>query len=115
VLDARDLDDAVAALQERGYVVETDWLPIRVELTLGADAWVDLHPVVFAPDGSGRQAGPDGTWYDYPLGTFATATLRDREMPCVSVETQRWAHAGYELRPKDEHDLAELDRVARRS
>jgi lincosamide nucleotidyltransferase A/C/D/E len=115
LLDARDLDDAVAVLQERGYAVETDWLPIRVELGRAPDCWVDLHPVVFAADGSGRQTGPEGTWYDYPLGTFTTATLEGREIPCVSVKTQRWAHAGYELRPKDEHDLDELDRVMRPS
>jgi lincosamide nucleotidyltransferase A/C/D/E len=115
LLDARDLDDAVAALQERGYAVETDWLPIRVELGRAPGSWVDLHPVVFAPDGSGRQAGPDGTWYDYPLGTFTTATLEGRDIPCVSVEAQRQAHAGYELRPKDEHDLDELDRGIRPS
>jgi len=115
LLDAADLAAAVAVLQERGYAVETDWLPIRVELGRAPDCWVDLHPVVFAADGSGRQAGPDGTWYDYPLGTFTTATLQGREIPCVSQATQRWAHTGYQLRPQDEHDLDELDRVIRPS
>ncbi len=66
--------------------------------------------MVFAPDGSGRQAGPDGTWYDYPLGTFTTATLQGREIPCVSSRRQRWAHTGYQLRPEDDHDLDELNR-----
>jgi NAD(P)-dependent dehydrogenase (short-subunit alcohol dehydrogenase family) len=110
LLDASDLADALDCLRGRGYVVETDWLPVRVELARGVDAWVDLHPVVFAPDGSGRQAGPAGTWYDYPAETFTFGSLNGREFPCVSAAAQFRAHAGYELRPKDEHDLAQLRR-----
>lgn len=41
--------------------------------------------------------------------------LQGREIPCVCEATQRWAHIGYQLRPQDEHDLDELDRVIRPS
>jgi lincosamide nucleotidyltransferase A/C/D/E len=111
LVDAADLDDALACLRERGYTVQTDWLPVRVEAVRDGNSWVDLHPVVFSSDGSGRQAGLAGTWYDYPRETFTAGILDGRKIPCVSAETQLWAHAGYELRPKDEHDLAELHRV----
>jgi lincosamide nucleotidyltransferase A/C/D/E len=111
LVDAEDLHGALTCLQDRGYAVETDWLPVRVELVRSGRAWVDLHPVVFAADGSGRQAGPDGTWYDYPAAAFTTGSLNGRGVACVSVDAQLRAHTGYPLRSKDEHDLAELRRI----
>jgi Aminoglycoside-2''-adenylyltransferase len=59
----RDLDvdfdaayeaEALAALQELGYVVETEWRPNRVELVAPARGWVDLHPLLLDEDGSAR-------------------------------------------------------------
>src|SRR5436305_13032130 len=60
-IDAAGETAALAALAARGYVVETDWRPVRVEVAAPPGRWVDLHPVAFGADGSGTQAGPDGT------------------------------------------------------
>jgi hypothetical protein len=46
-LDARDEPVALRALERRGYRVETDWRPVRVELIAEGRGWVDVHPVVF--------------------------------------------------------------------
>src|ERR1700753_3747574 len=54
---------ALAALAARGFVVETDELPTRIELAGPADQWVDLHPIEFDPDGTARQADPAGGWF----------------------------------------------------
>jgi lincosamide nucleotidyltransferase A/C/D/E len=40
LMDAADLADVLECLRVRGYAVETDWLPVRVELVRGGDAWV---------------------------------------------------------------------------
>lgn len=43
---AADAKDETAALDELGllgYVVETDWRPVRVELVALDRGWVDLH------------------------------------------------------------------------
>lgn len=96
--------DSVAAL---GYVVETDWWPIRVELA-SPDGWVDLHPVRFDESGDGVQAGPDDTTFEYPREHLTTGLLGGRSVPCVSASWQARVHSGYEPRPQDLHDLALL-------
>jgi lincosamide nucleotidyltransferase A/C/D/E len=34
------------ALKERGYVLETDWLPVRAELAHSQYGYLDIHPFV---------------------------------------------------------------------
>src|SRR4249919_455615 len=46
-LDARNERVALRALEGRGYNVETDWRPVRVELVAEGRGTVDVHPVVF--------------------------------------------------------------------
>jgi lincosamide nucleotidyltransferase A/C/D/E len=96
---------ALAALAALGYVVETDWRPIRVEVAAPGDRWVDLHPVVFDAAGNGTQAGPDGTSFTYPRDCFTSGTIGGRPVPCLSATQQLEFHRGYEPRP---HDLADL-------
>lgn len=55
---------AVDTLAGLGYVPETDWLPVRLEVAAAGRGWVDLHPVEVAADGHGVQRGPDGTTYE---------------------------------------------------
>jgi len=59
-VDAEDDAAAVRVLEQRGYRVETDWRPVRVEFAASGLRWVDLHPVVFDASGNGRQADLDG-------------------------------------------------------
>jgi len=55
-VDADHEAAAIATLERRGYHIETDWLPVRMELAAPDRGWVDLHPVVFDSSGHGRQA-----------------------------------------------------------
>jgi lincosamide nucleotidyltransferase A/C/D/E len=110
-VDADDLAGAVAVLADLGYDVETDWLPVRLELAARGERWVDLHPVVFDAQGDGRQAGLDGSHFDYPAGELVVGSIEGHALPCISPARQRAFHSGYSLRPQDEADLAELDRL----
>lgn len=108
-LDADQLDTGLRVLRQLGYCTETDWLPSRVELRAPRARWVDVHPVRFHPEGHGRQAGHEGPDFDYPPDAFATGWLRGRRVKCLSAQQQRRFRTGYELRPQDIHDLAQLD------
>lgn len=108
-VDAEDLCPCLRELARLGYVMETDWMPVRVELRAPGSRWVDVHPVTFDADGHGRQPDLDGGHFDYPLSAFAEGELDGRRVPCLSVEQQRRFRTGYEHRPQDVHDLAELD------
>jgi lincosamide nucleotidyltransferase A/C/D/E len=110
-VDATALDPCLSTLRELGYVVETDWLPVRVELKGAGHVWVDVHPVRFDGNGWGRQAALDGPDFVYPPGAFSAGVLRGRSIPCLSPEQQRLFHQGYALRPKDRHDLQQLERL----
>jgi lincosamide nucleotidyltransferase A/C/D/E len=59
----------------------------------------------------GRQAGPDGTHFDYPPSALSSGEIAGRRVSCLSAARQRHFRTGYELRPQDVHDLAELDAV----
>ena len=115
LVEAVHLDDALAACGGLGYRVETDWLPVRVEVAAPGGRWVDLHPVVFGDDGHGVQAGPDGTTYEYPAECLVTGSLDGREIACLSVGRQIEAHTGFEPREVDRADLALLRSLDRRN
>ena len=109
-VDAADFDRCLTALGGLGYVPETDWMPIRLEVRAPGDRWVDLHPVVFDENGHGRQAGgPNDGFFDYPPDVFSSGVIAGRGVPCLSERQQRIFHSGYEPRPQDLHDLAQLD------
>ena len=112
LVEADRLDDALSALAGLGYGVETDWLPIRVEVAAPRRRWVDLHPVVFDAHGHGVQAGPEGTTFEYPAACLVPGSLGDRTVQCLSLDRQIEAHTGYEPRDVDRADLAVLQRLA---
>ena len=112
----RDLDLDIDASEERlalrvlmglGYEIETDWRPNRIELH-GAAGWVDLHPLLFDPDGNARQPALDGGFHDFPKAYFISGNLAGRPVGCFSVEAQLRFHSGYEQRLVDAHDLRQL-------
>ena len=113
LVEAALLDDALHALAGLGYEVETDWLPIRIEVAASGRRWVDLHPVVFDGDGHGVQAGPDGTTYEYPAACLVAGLLDDRVVACLSVDRQIEAHTGFPPRDVDRADLAVLRGLTR--
>ena len=109
LVDAADEAMTLEVLGDLGYLVETDWRPIRVELTRAGSGWVDVHPVVFDAEGNGVQAGPEGTEFSYPAAIFTTGRVGGIVVGCVSAAAQRAAHEGYAPRAQDEHDLAVLE------
>jgi lincosamide nucleotidyltransferase A/C/D/E len=108
-LDAAGLDVGLKSLTALGYLVETDWRPVRVELHRPQRGRVDVHPVVFDPDGNGVQAGFDGDVFRYPRDCFAVGRIADSMVGCLSADQQRTFRQGYPLRPVDHHDLALLE------
>jgi lincosamide nucleotidyltransferase A/C/D/E len=92
-----------------GYAAETDWLPSRIELRSPGDRWVDVHPVAFDEGGSGRQADIDSGYFEYPPDAFGRGLIAGRGVGCLSARQQRRFRSGYEHRPQDVHDLAQLD------
>jgi lincosamide nucleotidyltransferase A/C/D/E len=116
----RDLDLAIAAEHEAaalqalgrlGYVIETDWRPVRVEVVAEGRGRVDLHPLKFDGAGHGHQAGLDGGSFRWPKECFTTGTIADRPVNCISVEQQLLFHSGYEPRDIDRADLTSLHRL----
>lgn len=48
--------DQPRSLQERGYQIETNWLPTRMELYSKELGYIDIHPFVLNADGTSKQA-----------------------------------------------------------
>jgi lincosamide nucleotidyltransferase A/C/D/E len=111
-LDADNETIALSALVRRGYRLETDWRPVRVELVAEGRGWVDVHPVVFDATGHGRQADLGGGQFDYPQEAFYQGTLAGVRVPCLSCDQQLLFHTGYEPRTVDVLDLALLQRLS---
>ena len=112
-VDADHEAAAIATLERRGYHIETDWLPVRMELAAPDRGWVDLHPVVFDSSGHGRQADRNGGHFDYPSDAFDHGILGGMSTPCLSRTHQVQFHRGYEPRPVDIHDLGLLEQISR--
>lgn len=108
-VDAEDEGRAVVAMARRGYRVETDWRPVRVEL-VAVTGWVDLHPVVFDDAGHGVQQGLDGEVFHYPPDAFTEGRVDGTAVPCLSCRQQLRFHQGYTPRDVDLHDLRLLGR-----
>jgi lincosamide nucleotidyltransferase A/C/D/E len=108
-VDAADLPATLVALAGLGYETETNWLPCRIELRASSDRWVDIDPVAFDEQSHGRQADLDGGFFGYPPEAFARGLIAGRGVACLSADQQRRFHSGYEPRPQDIHDLAQLD------
>ena len=107
-VDAADLDAVLRLLHGLGFVPAQDWLPVRIEVAHPDGRRIDLHPVVLAADGSGVQAGLDGATFRYPAGCVTTGRVAGREVHCLTATQQLAFRHGFELRPVDHHDLAQL-------
>jgi lincosamide nucleotidyltransferase A/C/D/E len=113
-VDARNETVALRVLGRRGYRVETDWRPVRVELIAEGSGWVDVHPVVFDASGYGCQADLGGGQFDYPPEAFDQGSLGGVRVPCLSRDQQLLFHTNYEPRAIDLHDLALLEHLTSR-
>ncbi|MFJ9148481.1 nucleotidyltransferase domain-containing protein [Streptomyces sp. NPDC102270] len=119
--DHRDLDlmhrreqepAVVAVLAGVGFVESLDLRPVRFVVTDPGGREVDLHPLVFAGDGSAVQAsGEPERPFAYPAAGFVTGSIGGTAVPCLSAEQQVYFHQGYEPAERDRHDMAQLRRV----
>ncbi|MEU5572369.1 nucleotidyltransferase domain-containing protein [Streptomyces coeruleorubidus] len=99
----------VAALAEAGFAESLDWRPVRFVVADATGREIDLHPLVFAPDGSATQASSEpGCPFVYPTACFVTGTIQHSTVPCLSAEQQVYFHQGYEPSDRDRHDMAQL-------
>ena len=110
VVELRCINDLIAALTPLGFVLSADHLPTRAVLRSSDGRQVDVHPVVFDAEGTGRQhaAAPDGDDAVYPAGGFCEGRVLDRVVPCLSAEVQMNHHSGYAPRDRDRVDVGRL-------
>ncbi|MEA2519336.1 MAG: lincosamide nucleotidyltransferase [Chloroflexota bacterium] len=107
-VDAAQVADAIDALGPLGYAVAVDERPARLELH-AAQGRVDLHPIVWQPDGSGLQTGFGGRTFLYPRGSLSAAgAIGQRPVACATPELQLAFHLDYEPRDVDRLDMAAL-------
>ena len=107
-VDDADLDRAIQALDGLGLRVEVDERPARLALGDGGRA-VDLHPVRWDADGTGRQSTGTGDEFVYPPGsTEARGRIVGRAVRCLTPELLVAFHLGYEPRDIDRRDMAAL-------
>lgn len=71
---------------------------------------VDVHLVHFDQRGYGSFEFPDGRLWPFPPAAFAgRGRIRDREVPCLSVDAQVQCHGqGYEPTENDFRDMERL-------
>jgi lincosamide nucleotidyltransferase A/C/D/E len=113
LMHRRDQEPAVVrALAAAGFAETLDRRPVRFVVTGPTGQELDLHPLVFAADGSAVQASPDPERpFVYPVGCFVTGTILGTAVPCLSAEQQVYFHQGYEPADHDRHDMAQLRRA----
>ena len=102
------LEAVLALLTEMGFGPDTDWLPTRIAMRDPTGREVDVHPLVFAADGSAWLPGVDGGRFDYPADSFTHGSIADTEVPCISASLQQVFHSGYDPKDKDVADMAAL-------
>ncbi|WP_370972378.1 nucleotidyltransferase domain-containing protein [Amycolatopsis sp. cg9] len=96
------------ALGTLGYHETLDLRPVRFVLSDGATE-LDLHPLVFAENGSATQkADGEGAVFRYPADCFVTGSVDGVEVPCISAAQQIFFHQGYAPRPRDLADMRHL-------
>ncbi len=101
----------LAALAAAGFAETLDRRPVRFVVSDPAGTEIDLHPLRFAPDGSGsaEQSSFDpGRPFRYPAECFVTGSIAGVAVPCLSVDRQVAFHQGYEPREQDRQDMARL-------
>ena len=106
LVDHAFVSAAIDALSEAGFVVTTDWLPVRIELS---DAHNDRH---YDHGGGCWQHGPSDARFDYPAGVLVAGEIGGRPVRCLSAAKQIELHTGYDRRDVDHHDLARLATLA---
>lgn len=103
--DARYTEKLLAILADYGYVVDTDWAPVRIELYSEKYGYLDIHPFIINKDGTSKQADLEGGYFEFEADYFGIGTFEGKIIPCISAKGQKVFHTGYELREVDKQDL----------
>jgi lincosamide nucleotidyltransferase A/C/D/E len=102
----------IKTLEAAGFVEQPDALPGRPVRFVMADPGgheLDLHPLLFNPDGSAVQhADARGGTFSYPADSFVTGVIGGVQVPCLSAAQQVYFHQGYDPGDRDRHDMAQL-------
>lgn len=106
--DAEATEQLVNLLQEKGFEIVTDWLPVRMELWHADFGYLDIHPFILNEDGSAKQADLEGGYYQFAADFFTKVNYQGKEIPCISKKAQQLFHTGYELREVDKIDMKNL-------
>lgn len=109
--DARYTEKLLAILADYGYVVDTDWAPVRIELYSEKYGYLDIHPFIINEDGTSKQADLEGGYYEFEADYFGIGTFEGKIIPCISAKGQKVFHTGYELRKVDRQDLEIIERL----
>lgn len=110
--DSMYMDELLNLLREKGYKIDTDLRPVRVELYHEQLGYIDIHPFVLNHEGTAKQADLEGGFYEFEADIFGTAVFHGRNIPCISAKGQRLFHTGYEPREVDKHDIKILERLS---
>ena len=110
--DAAKTQDVLTALQDLGYVLDTDWLPVREEFSHSKLGYLDIHPFEIEEEII-KQANPEGGYWEFSRDYFGTTVFEGREIPCISLEGQKVFHSVYEPREIDLHDIRILDMITK--
>lgn len=109
--DAQYTEKLLTVLKDYGYVVDTDWAPVRIELYSEKLGYLDIHPFILNQDGTSKQADLEGGFYKFEADYFGNSNFNEKIIPCISAKGQKIFHSGYELREADKHDLEIIDKL----
>lgn len=109
--DARYTERLLAILTNYGYMVDTDWGPVRIELYSEKLGFLDIHPFILNENGTSKQANLEGGYFEFEADYFGFGIFEGKTIPCISAKGQKVFHTGYELREVDKHDLEIIDRL----
>ncbi len=105
---AETVDTTIDTLRGMGYAVTLDQRPARLVLISPAGQ-VDLHPIVWAPTGTGIQTGFNGETFEYPPGSLeAEGLIAGHLVRCGTPRLQLTFHERYVPRDHDRADMAAL-------
>ena len=109
ILHRRHLPALRALLAARGFEVRPD-TPSNFVLADATGLEVDVHAIVFAPDGNGIYEMADGgTWVFPAPGVDGRGVIQGRTVRCLTPEVQVLCHAhGYVPEEKDFRDMEHL-------
>lgn len=109
-VDADHVADLDAWLMGRGYEVDSNWSPVRVEW-VQADQRIDVHPMVLAENGDGVQAGFGDDFFIHRAVDRTRGRIAGQSIVVANSRRLRELRDGYRHRPEDIHDLRILDEV----